>query len=742
MGGGSFFTSNHGMLKSTSVSADFTPAGLPRALDPTITEQTGVVFTAISQIRAFRVVWGIRDANNNLILGDRSARVILTSSAASKSAQLVFPVPPEITTAHIYQIYATAIGTTDPGDQMVLIYEAFPTTAQITAGSITWLDIIPDAFRNLGVPLYSNTDQEGSGNGNAQPPLARDVAEFRGHAFYANYTDKHTMNITLVDAASLVAATSTVTIGGVVFSCNTTEDVTIGQWRKFTAGSAAQNVEDTAKSLCHCINQYAASTQVYAYYASTPTTAPGKIILQERGIGGSAFVAICNNAAASACFVPPLPTTGSTYTSVADRRKNRIRVSKFQQPEHCPLARELVCGAENDEIQRIIPLRDSVVVIKDRSIGRITGSAFEDFVYAPLDDTTSCAGRDSYAKLNNTIFGLSNQGFIAITDNGVQIVGRPEEHRVLAGLSVKNAPDHDTFVGIGDEVKRLYVCRAYDAAASLNVTFVYNAITRQWSRWKIDPKCLAVASDRILWGLSNSLGHVLLERDSRRDGDPSYRDFADDSATFTISSIDTTAGTATGTFTTGVDYTGSAYTGNIGYGWKLYDGSNQYLVLSEAAGVLTLNTTTSLTTGAKTVYRPIPIDIEWNPLTAGNPGELKQWGSVSIRAETRDAFKVSMTYANEADYKSDPVATSWPAMQTAQDAYISASGQPSATSNDFGATAGNVYPANTIITWPPKERLVGQQLTIRLSHSVAEARLVIKAIIAQVRAFASNASRQ
>lgn len=736
--------SNHGVLKSTSVSADFTPAGLPRFLDPTISEQTGTVFTASGQARAFRCVWGIRDANNNLILGDRSARVLLTSSASSKSAQLVFPIPPEITTSHFFQVYSTAIsaGSADPGDIMVQIFERNPTSSEITTGSITWLDIIPDAFRNLGTPLYTNTDQEGSGNGNAQPPLARDACEFRGHGFFANYTDKHTMTLTLVDAASLVADTSTVTIGGVVFTAHATEDTTAGQFKKFTAGSAAQNVEDTAKSLCHCINQYAASTGFYAYYVSTPTTAPGKIILQERGIGGDAFVSIANNSTCGNCFVPPLPTSGSTYTSVADRRKNRIRVSKFQQPEHCPLARELVVGAENDEIQRVIPLRDSVIVVKDRSVWRITGSTFDNFVAAPLDDTTSCAGRDSYAKLNNCVFGLSNQGFIAITDNGVQIVGRPEEHRVLAGLSVKNAPDHDTFVGIGDEVKRLYVCRAYDAAASKNITFVYNAITRQWSRWKIDPACLVVASDRIMFGLNNALGHVLLERDSRRDGDAQYFDNGDESATFTISSIDTSAGTATGTFTAGVDYTGSAYADSVGYGWKLVDGSNQFLVLSESSGVLTLNTTTGLTTGAKTVYRPIPVDIEWNPLVASNPGELKQWGSVVIRAETQNAYKISMAYANEADYKTDPVSTSWPGQPAVQDAYVSASGEPSATSNDFAATPGNVYPSSSIRTWVPKERSVGQQLSIRLSHSVAHGRLAVKAVIAQVRALASNAVRQ
>ena len=58
------------------------------------------------------------------------------------------------------------------------------------------------------------------------------------------------------------------------------------------------------------INSYAANTTVYAYYVSTPDTAPGKILIEERGVGGSAFVAVANNSTCGNCFVPPIPTSG------------------------------------------------------------------------------------------------------------------------------------------------------------------------------------------------------------------------------------------------------------------------------------------------------------------------------------------------------------------------------------------------------------------------------------------------
>jgi hypothetical protein len=734
MNGNALFTSRHGVLKVASDTGSIMPAGMPRGLDMSFAmggAGTGTIFTAANQYRAYRHTWALKDANNNLIVGAPSGRVLAVSAAINENATLTIRVPPQITTSHVYQVFASAIGTTDPGDELIQIYEGNPTSAQITAGTIAYEDKIADAFRNVGVPLYTNTSQEGSAAANNPPPLARDVCEFRNHALYANYTEPHRMTMQLVDAASLTNGTSTLTIAGVVYTSNAAEVITTGTFQEFTSGTAAANVENTAKSLVRVINGYAANTTVYASYASTPDTTPGKILIEERGFGGSAFTAVANSSATGNCFVPPIPTD-SSYTSIAERRRNRIRVSKQYQSEHAPIARDILVGAEYDEIQRIVPLQDMVIVIKDRTIWRITGTVFEDFQASILDDTCSIAGRDSAVKLNNTVFALSNQGFIAVNGNGVQIVGRPEEHRVLAGLADKSAPDHDTFVGVGVEVQRLYLCRAYDAAADKNVTYAYNAITRQWSRWLIDPQCFAVVNDRILYGLNNALGHVLLERASRRDGDPQYRDMCDESATFEITSI--SGSTATGTFTAGVDYTGAAYSSSIGYGWKLYDGSNQYLVLSEAGGVLTLNTTTGLTTGTKTVYRPIPMTIEWNPFTAGNPGELKQFGDITIRCETQNAYKASLSYANEYDRKTDPVSTTWVSQPTAIDAYISDDQtKASATSNDFDATAGNVNPNNVIVSKVAKDRSVGYQVQPKIYHSVAEARMAVKALVIDAR---------
>ena len=145
--GNTYFTSASGVLKSTSASATFTRAGLPKCLDltltlssagtPTLLTDTGSSPTAgADQARGYRAVWCIRDANNNLIQGPPSSRFTITNTAgATRDVSIATNIPPEITTSHFLQLYATAIvdfGTTvDPGDEQRLVYEYFPTTIVI-----------------------------------------------------------------------------------------------------------------------------------------------------------------------------------------------------------------------------------------------------------------------------------------------------------------------------------------------------------------------------------------------------------------------------------------------------------------------------------------------------------------------------------------------------------------------------------------------------------------------------------
>lgn len=760
LNGNTYFTSNNGILKSESAGAVLTLAGMPRCLDLTLalTGAPGTLLTdtgssptaGANQGRAYRAVWCKRDANNNLIVGVPSSRFYITNTAgATRDVNVTTRLPPEITTTHFLALYASEIvdfsDTVVPGDDLAQIFEYFPTTTDIANGTLTITDNVPDAFR--GPALYTNANEEGQAQQNQRPPLGRDICVYRGRLLVANYTEPHRLELQLLGTTGMANA-QTITIAGVIYTLAATTTVANGEFDWFNGGTQALNVEQTAKELVYVINGYAANTGVYAYYTSGVDDAPGRILIEERGVGGDPFYVTCSTSALGNLFSPALPTSGTTYGSVAQRRPNRIRVGKTNE-EAFPDGDEIIVGGEDEEIQRIIPLRSSVIVIKDESVWRLVeGVPGEEPTF--LDDEVAIAGRDSAAKLNNVVFFLSNQGFVAVSDNGAQIAGRPVERFVIAGLERIDAPNHDIIVGAGSKRARLYICTVWDPARAERTCYMFSPIANKgkgaWTKRRLNANAFAVLNNRLLYALNSETGNVLRQRASERDGDPWYRDFCEEASTFTITSINTTEKIVTGTFASGVDY--EDYEGGPDIGWKLYDGDNQYLVTgangaSDPTWTLVVNTTDGLTTGAKTIYRPVRWTVEWAPITGGNPLDMKQFTDVIMKAETHDAYAVDFEYANQLDTKETPYHDIWDDVPPADRVFVpKASGErASIGNNDFGATPGRLVPFNEIRTQVHPKRAMGSHLSVRVSGGTAEGYIGIKAVIAQTDSKESNKGR-
>ncbi len=773
--GSVYITSNHGVIKSASASADFTGAGQPRALDPALTlSSSSATLLADSasdpdQGRAYRVVWCLRDANNYLIQGAPSSRVFIANTdGATRDVSIQIPILPEITTSHFVQVYASAIvddaDSTPPDDELRLVNEYYPTSSDLTNGYCTIVDITPDVFR--GSDLYTNETQDGFAAANDRPPMCRDLVWYQNKMIGSNLTDPHRMTLQMV--GTVMTAAQTITIGGVAFTAGTAETTSTGTFQVFKSGGGgytdkgtqALNVEFTSKSLVNVINRYAANTAFYAWYESGFNEAPGKILIQERGVGGDAFVIICSASAIGANFSPNIPTSGSTYTSTADRRVNELFVSKPNQPEHCPRARRIVVGGADEEIQRILALKSSLIVIKDRSIWRLTSA---DPGEAPvlIDNTAGIFGRDSAAVLNDTVFMLSDQGFIAVNENGIQIVGRPIEDRVLASLaSVSSATNaHDYCVGVGHERDRYYVCSVYDPVDGEITCYRYSPIANQgrgaWTKRRINTNAFAVNDNRLHYALRNANGHILRQRRSRTDSVPWYRDHCEESVTFTISSVDSSAATVTGTMSGGVDYD-SYHSTDPSFGWKGYEGAGasgatQYLVTACTGTypslTLTLNTVSGLeASDVLTLYRPVSWAVEYSPITAGNPLELKGFHEVVAKCETSNAHAIDVSFSNNLDTRSDPASTDWSNQPSADRVYVSAAtgAEASSTSTDFGANnnTNEFNPYNEIRTLVAPSRAQGQHLSVKLAGQVAEGFVAIKGLVVTVLPTGSNRTKQ
>lgn len=131
----------------------------------------------------------------------------------SANVFVTFTVPPGVTTNNFYQIYrspiAQATGTqvleTDvfPNDELQLVFEGFPTSAQIAAGTITVLDITPQEF--AGAFLYTNaTTGSGILQANNPPPFALDINIFKNCVFYANTSTLFSTSLNLLGVAQMI----------------------------------------------------------------------------------------------------------------------------------------------------------------------------------------------------------------------------------------------------------------------------------------------------------------------------------------------------------------------------------------------------------------------------------------------------------------------------------------------------------------------------------------------------------
>jgi hypothetical protein len=140
----------------------------------------------------------------------------LSELTITTSANVIvsFVIPPGITTNYFYQIYRSAITTatgTDvldtlyPNDEMTLVYEGFPTEAQILSGTISVTDVVPDSFSQGTTELYTNEiSGEGILQSNNPPPLAQDINIFKNYVWYANTQTLQTLSLSLLGVSNII----------------------------------------------------------------------------------------------------------------------------------------------------------------------------------------------------------------------------------------------------------------------------------------------------------------------------------------------------------------------------------------------------------------------------------------------------------------------------------------------------------------------------------------------------------
>jgi hypothetical protein len=608
-----YFTTSNGVKVLDGFAGPVYGTGMPKGLDGSASLNAGAsgFMTDDTQV-AYRVVWGTKDANNNLYLGAPSQRIIVANtSGTTKDVDLVFTIPDGITVDDFFQVYRSresATASDEPNDELQLVYESNPTSGQITAKSVTFTDSVPNSL--LGAFLYTNSGQEGLAQSNDEPPFAKDIALFKGFMFYANIKTKQRLFISLISVGgtSGIVVDDTITINGSTYTGKSAENIASAQFKIFTAGSPSQNIDDTARSLVKVINQYTSNTSVYAYYVSGYEELPGQILLEKRTITGSQFTVTASRASAW-----DLDDGQSDNESFG----NGLQWSKIQQPEHVPAANLERIGSGNYEIRRILALRDSLFIFKDDGIFRLTGQAGT-WSVDPLDTSTKLIAPDSAVVLNNQIYALTDQGVCAISDVGVEIKGIPIDDQIKELISIDYDKLRKLSFGVNYETDRKYCLFTIDSVDDTypNKAFVFNTITNKWTTWSkgVTHGFVADSNDR-MYLTEGGTNQVFEERKSFI-----ASDFADERITgFNIVSYST--------FSVVLDSTANIAVGDMLYQDEVKNAIVRSIDVSTNTVVVHIEQAWDI--AAASVLKAIPCQVEFTNLTNENAGVMKHYQEIA-----------------------------------------------------------------------------------------------------------------
>lgn len=408
--GSLYATTNEGLVRLDSPEGAWVAAGVPPGLEGggTVTGTSG--WLGYRETVGYRLVWGRRDGDGQLMLGAPSGRILVTNAVqnstpvaftwtraaavitatnvghglntgdtvvvtttsdasavplavytitvtgadtftftgvdaggASGSGEYVgddpgtrdvaitTPIPEGILLdVHFLQVYRTVLttsGSADPGEDMAQVGEFFPTPTQLAAGEMTVTDIAP--FANGPSAYFNPSLGVGLAGAKLPPPLLSDAVVFNGHLFGVVAEYQQTVSLSLLATDGLVGLGTLDGIELVDFDASVSERFVAnnalsegavigpGEWafKWFAAGTAAQNIEDTARSLVRVINLR--SSYFYATYASSPSETPGQIIITRRVVGPTRpVVRAINN---GKCWAPALRMYfDATLTRVAN----------------------------------------------------------------------------------------------------------------------------------------------------------------------------------------------------------------------------------------------------------------------------------------------------------------------------------------------------------------------------------------------------------------------------------------
>jgi len=574
-----------------------------------------------------------------------------------------FTVPPEIIAGDKYEIYRTANsggGTVHPGTEHKSVVKKEITDAEITSKVVEYSDrILPIS---LGAFLYTNSSQETIAQRNSRPPLAKDITLFRGHMFYSDLAYRYERNIHLDDLDNISLGDSiSIRTGNqtLTYKFSALETIEDKEFKISTLeGSEQKNIRTTAESLVRVINRDPDNNLVYAHYSSEEDESAGKVLIRNRIASGDRFSITASSSTVGESFKEEIPTSGTDFGPEDNTLPNGLAYSKLLEPDAVPGENIIYVGSKNEPIQRIIPLRTSLIILKRDGAYKLSGNTPATFVLLPLDPAVRFKFPNAAVLINDAIYCLSTQGILRIGENGTTVISYPIEDKI------KNIPSYAgceriAFAVASEENRRLIIfTQKHSGDSHATIGWVYNYLNREWTTWTKSVRCggsLRGARDLYLGHARDK--YILKERNGvseRNSGD-----YCDEDIPVTVGSVvpatanraihETPTGTTSVTFT--YDYRETMRAGFLftqgGASTKIK--SITSIVGTTVVAVLENVTEGGVAAGAATVSLPIDSLVKWAPTNMGSSEHPKQFTYAMITMES------GTTLTNELGFYSDAV---------------------------------------------------------------------------------------
>ncbi len=157
----------------------------------------------------------------------QTAYVTPFSMTERANVELTITIPSNINDSYFVQIYRTRNFTADgtqslgdtggipivPDDEMRLVAELFPTSSDISAEEIQFLDNYPEELIINNTNLYTNPNTgDGTLQANYQPPFAKDINTFKNYTFFSNTKTKYQIPIFQLLGVSNITTNDKITI--------------------------------------------------------------------------------------------------------------------------------------------------------------------------------------------------------------------------------------------------------------------------------------------------------------------------------------------------------------------------------------------------------------------------------------------------------------------------------------------------------------------------------------------------